>query len=528
MPTTAQITLWLVVLATLLALACVILVAINVSQKPVVNCCNSGCTGCLTGSTAEIVAAALDKSWAGGGGPNTEQAFGNGSVGDALFEGQTGLVLSYDAHYRNLTLNGSVLDTNGYRLFVSDTLTLTGGSVVSNRGAAGLASAAVQTGGWVDGGWGAPAGTLGGGGDGGYGALLSALATGTTAEELLAEMSGGPSLHALWGHDTSLFAGANATTSPLASEYQQAGLGGAVASDRVRVSYELVQALNPKVTPRGPLLSGGSGGGGGHGFGSNAGSGGGGGGGVVLIAAKHLIVPQHSGATIDVSGANAGTVAAGCCSTTTSGGGGGGGLVVIATLSPPTSYAGLVLNVSGGAGVDQSGQTVAAAPGRAMFWFNADPTAASGANPNAYLTAVCRDAQPLPSGVATSLAFHDTVGAGLGILFDPSNGSVTVASAGLYSLSASIALTPGINVAAWFRRNEDDAVQLGTGQVCAPAVGTAGAQFLALAHSLHLEAGDSVDIRLLQASGTDAVVGGFASSPTTFNIILTVPQFGSS
>jgi hypothetical protein len=507
MASTVQITLWLTVLATLLALVAVILVAVSIAQNRAAATGTTGTTGVLLlddDSVRRIAAAA--------GGPNTQHAYGDGSAGDALFEGQTGLVLAADAQYRNLTLNGSTLDTNGYRLFCSGALTLTGASVIQCRGGPGANNNTVSESGasWVDGGWGAAAGTVGGGGDGGYGLLE----TGLPADWL----NGAPSTHAFWGNDTTLFAGGNAATSSYATDDQMGGLGGAVLGDRTRAFYEVTQVLNPITKPTVPLLSGGSGGGGGHGYGSYPGSGGGGGGGVVVIAAQQLIVSQTSGATIDVSGGNAGAMFADCCDTGTSGGGGGGGLVVVATESNPASYAGLTINVSGGAGLDVNGGTVVAAPGRAVFWFNGAPSA-SNSNPNAFLRASSNQTQDLPKDVATTLLVH-TVDSSLSMAFDPATGMITALSGGIYILTANVSVTPAVALTGWFRQNQDDDIKHGATRV---SQAEDGVQYLSLFTTLQLEAGDSVDVQLLQTSGAEVTLG-----PSRFHATMSVALFGSS
>jgi hypothetical protein len=83
--------------------------------------------------------------------------FGDGSDGDVTVTAAT--TLTRDMFYNNLTVAGGVtLKSNGFRIFVRNTLTLGTNAVIDNSGRDG-----------DSGGSGAPGGTMGGGGSGGTG-----------------------------------------------------------------------------------------------------------------------------------------------------------------------------------------------------------------------------------------------------------------------------------------------------------------------------------------------------------------------
>jgi hypothetical protein len=85
--------------------------------------------------------------------------FSDGSDGDVTITAST--TLTRDMSYNNLTVaDGVTLRSNGFRIFVKNTLTLGTNAVIDNSGSPGGTPA---------GGSGAPSGTLGGGGRGGNG-----------------------------------------------------------------------------------------------------------------------------------------------------------------------------------------------------------------------------------------------------------------------------------------------------------------------------------------------------------------------
>ena len=225
----------------------------------------------------------------GGPGAAINGLFGDGADGSPTIATNTSL--ARDMYYANLTISsGKTLNPNGYRVFVSGTLTLQNGARFSRDG--GDAGAAVAL----------PAGTLGGSGGGGN--------PGTCV--------GGSTSNALGG-----IGGTGAPTCPGgATSAPGANVGG------TRIFESAAAALSGR-TLDGTIVGGGSGGGGGASTGL-----GGSGGGVVVIAAHSLSV--SGGSSITANGGN----------TTADGGGGGGGVVVVISTSPQP--AGLTLSASGG------------------------------------------------------------------------------------------------------------------------------------------------------------------------------------
>jgi hypothetical protein len=218
--------------------------------------------------------------------------FGNGADGSQTISGNT--TLTRDTYYADLTLApGVTLNPGGFRVFVSGTLTLQGGSRISRDG--------------VDATTGEPAmglvpGTLGGSAPG----ASTGLCLGGSVVNSLGGVGGsGPGCPG----------GAVSPPGPTA--------GGAQAFDAA------AGALSGK-TLDGTIVSGGSGGGGG----TSATGNGGGGGGVLLVAARNVVVSGAASITAN-GGANAGD-----------GGGGGGGVAIVVSASAPP--AGLTLSAAGG------------------------------------------------------------------------------------------------------------------------------------------------------------------------------------
>jgi hypothetical protein len=251
------------------------------------------------GTTGQVltVAAGLP-TWAAAASSTSVLQYGSGIDGAVTIS--TNTTLTRDMYYSALTVNtGVVLNTSGYRVYVSGTLTLTGTAIISNNG--GNASG-------TTGGSSAGTGNIGGGTAGGAGAASS-----------------------LGGARGS--AGTNGTGS--------GGAGGAGGTSNVNAGGAAgvltLQALYT-VTPNafygaGSLILGGTGGGGGSCGGANAGTGGAGGGGgasggLVYVAAGTL---AGSG-TIEALGGNGAAGGNGAGSGAFGGGGGGaggGGLVLV-------------------------------------------------------------------------------------------------------------------------------------------------------------------------------------------------------
>jgi hypothetical protein len=226
--------------------------------------------------------------------------FGNGADGSQSISGNT--TLTRDMYYANLTVNPGVnLDTGGFRIFVSGTLTLEGGSSISRDGPSATASSPAA---------GLTPGSLGGSGGGANMGLCA----------------GGGASNSLGG------AGGTGASCPGGAVSRPApSVGGPQAFDAalLAVSGRTLDGL---------VVSGGSGGGGG----STASGNGGGGGGVVIVAARSVSVPSSASITA-IGGGNAGD-----------GGGGGGGVVVVVSASPQPP--GLTLSAAGGGSAPHTGQ----------------------------------------------------------------------------------------------------------------------------------------------------------------------------
>lgn len=260
----------------------------------------------------EVIAGANAQSLSGLG------WFGDGDDGDVTIPiGTTTLVR--DMVYNNLIVDTSgTLDTDGFRVFVKETLTIRGG--ILNRGVNGVQG---DSGG--AGGAGANSNSIGGGSAGGQGGLGGAGTSGTTLTTPGFGNVGGSG-----GSD----GGANA-----------GGFGGTIVvptttegSLRTLVGAHgmLMGGVNA-----GTIVHGGSGGGGGGGA---EGGGGGGSGGVVVVFAKNIVLAGGFG--LRASGNNG----EGGGNPAANGGGGGGGGGVIWVVSRTSNLTGGDLQVGGGSG----------------------------------------------------------------------------------------------------------------------------------------------------------------------------------
>lgn len=416
----------LLVIIVLILLACLVILIIKLFNT------STGCTGtsvALLSANNNSTPAALTSAAVANVlslGPNNNAFFGSGADRDAKYENRSELNLTKDAFYNNLTLINSNLNTNGYRLFVAGTLVMDNNSVIQNAGKDGGNNGAFGVG-PVPGGLGAKRGTLGGGGNGGNGYLKDGSKT---------AIHGEPSEGVLWGTNTNLFRGSDATLSAAVSAFG-AGEAGTVLTHTSRVQFEAAQALNASFVPTAPMLSGGSGGGGGQGAAQWPGSGGGGGGGVIVIAARNINVAKGGG-SINVSGGNAGSVGGnGGPFNSTSGGGGGGGLILLATNSLPESYAGLVYNVGGGLSIDNAGNSIKAGPGRVVNWFQSEVDS----NPSQFMMAKNVAKQTFSSGQSLkSVVFQQIDSSSAGIRRDLEGHTFKVEQAGLYMIVAELPL----------------------------------------------------------------------------------------
>jgi hypothetical protein len=248
----------------------------------------------ISGSPGLSCASGTTKvSWSAGGGASFAGLYGTGISGNFTLTGMA--TIGVDRYYNNLTLNsGAVLDTNGYRLFVSGTLTLVGNAIIENNGGAATPG----------GGPGAPSGTVGGGQIGCFVTCAGA-----------------------WGN---ALGGSGGTGS-------ETGVSPATAPTPAAGGPVVFQNAETAVTGHGPdgaVVNGGAGGG-------DDCNGGGGGGGVVIVVAQKVVHTGSGTAQIQAKGGSG--VEGGC-----GGGGGGGGVVVVVTSSSIPS--GVTLNVAGGLG----------------------------------------------------------------------------------------------------------------------------------------------------------------------------------
>jgi hypothetical protein len=257
--------------------------------------------------------------------------FGTPNLGNVVIS--TNTTLTGDSYYANLTINtGISLNTGGYRIFVSGTLTLSGTSIISRDGnngtngdsgtAAGAAIAAGSIGGGTVGGAGGAAGVAGGAGG---------APTGGTS------VGGGGGAGGR-GNVNVVLAGNGGTISvPTA-----ANGGPQVLRDVSRgISGRHLGAA---------ILSGGTGGGGGGGGSTGAtrnGGGGGSGAGVIIIAANIIT----GTGTITANGGNGGNGSTtGGTTNGGAGGGGGGGTVLLVNNQLTGGFTIAQVFVNGGSG----------------------------------------------------------------------------------------------------------------------------------------------------------------------------------
>ena len=254
--------------------------------------------------------------------------FGDGSDGGATFDGVN--------TYSYATLSGSVytltraiylttglvtktIKTNGFRIFVSDTLTVNGTiTYAGNSGVGSVGGAAL------------PTNFIGGGEKGGAGGVD---ANGTAGGALTPNACGGAGGSGGSGTSSRLGGAGGAVTRPIAS------FGGIQVVNAM--PYYLMG--NNKDSTTDSKLKGGAGGGGGGAVNNSTGGGGGGGGGFMIVSARNL---GGTGTITVAGGAGAnGTLGAG----TGAGGGGGGGGGFMTLIYDVKTFSG-TLSVAGGAG----------------------------------------------------------------------------------------------------------------------------------------------------------------------------------
>lgn len=258
--------------------------------------------------------------------------YGPGTDGDLIVTGTSSsspLVLTHDMYYRNLTIPvGEYVDTNGFRVMVSQLCTLNG--TLSCDGVTGSAPA---------GGAARTTGSLGGSSAGGAGTLST------------------NSIGSAGAAATNAFGGLGG-----AGGYSPGGPGSGAGGTATNVAGASAYARNPiwanlGVVPDPSLVSlngsylkfvGGTGGGGGGSAGTVTGAtgGGGSGGGILMLAARYLV----GTGTISARGGNGGQRLPndGVVGSGGQGGGGGGGIVIVFTSStiPQT----MTITAAGGLG----------------------------------------------------------------------------------------------------------------------------------------------------------------------------------
>jgi len=260
--------------------------------------------------------------------------FGSGKDGDVVITSDT--TVSRDMEYRNLTVkSGATLNPNGWRIFVSDTLTIEEGGKISRDGNDGGNAASCP--GWgvcwrCPGSGGAPlqAHTVGGSGGGASGSCGNA------------------------GDGESGEAGGNGGNGGDAENGARSGGNGGAGGNKI-INYLPSPFMSFLSLPVEIAETGGAGGGGGAGYtsasGRSAGGGGGSGGGVIHIFAKNIILNGN----ITAKGGKGGNGVCGCSCGSCShlyyaagGGGGGGGGFILLVYKTKTGSG--TIDVSGGEG----------------------------------------------------------------------------------------------------------------------------------------------------------------------------------
>lgn len=301
---------------------------------------------------------------AAGGTGSVSQLFGDGTDGAATITGGT-TTLTSDKQYSSLTVASTgVLNTAGFRVWVSGICQVDAGGLIHSNGDPG--SAAAQ-------GFAVAPGWYGGNGGGGAGGVAAGANSVSVSNSLGAPGGvGGAGSGGAGGPVngiTSITAAGAGTTNPAALALITFTIGKNVAA----------------------TMKGGSGGGGAGGDGT-AGPGGGAGGAIVFLLARTLIL----NGTISANGGAGGTPAAG---NRGGGGGGGGGFVGVGYITK--SGAG-TLSANGGAGGVATGTGVAGAAGTAgtvKEWAIQTSSASTTGDASALLPRQTAPAWAVPSNV---------------------------------------------------------------------------------------------------------------------------------
>jgi len=255
--------------------------------------------------------------WAAAPTANAGGVFGDGSDGAVTVSGT--VTLARDMFYSTLTVpTATILDTSGYRVFVSGTLTIAGTIRFDGNNAVTTVGGVVKSGYFTS-----LAGISGGTG------------AGTTGSNLSTSLGGASGAGGVGSSGGTTAGSASVNTS------FGAGKGGAQAYRNVAL-VSIGAAPGQGVTTMLPF-GGGAQGGAGGGDGTNSGGGGGAGGGMVLILAKNVV--GQTGGTITAKGGNG---ASGTAGSTGGGGGGGGGWIIL--VSQSITGTALTTTVTGGTG----------------------------------------------------------------------------------------------------------------------------------------------------------------------------------
>ena len=270
--------------------------------------------------------------------------YGTGFDGSATIAGNT--TLTSDKYYTDLTINtGISLFPDGYRIFVSGTLTLTGTGKINGDGTNGGTGNSGGSGGTT-----VPNGTIGGGTAGGAGGALvgAGVAGGNQANPVIGRVGG---VGGTGDNGVSAGGVAGTASNPTTDN------GGP------SILYEIIDAVRGRDLA-GNQFRGGTGGGGGGGGISNKGGGGGGGGGVVIVCAKTIT----GGGTISANGGTGGMGGTGAANQAGGGGGGGGaGCVIVVSESFTGGFSAASITAIVGAGGAGGGSGGAAGTNGAGF-----------------------------------------------------------------------------------------------------------------------------------------------------------------
>lgn len=282
--------------------------------------------------------------------PPSLPQFGIGNLGNATFDGSTtifGMVpsgnvytLTFDQCYANVTVNtGVTINTGGYRLFCTGTLTLSGTAKIHRNGndASGTTAGAAHANGSLAG------GTGGGASAGGAGGSFSSTGMGGLHDGSSTALGGAAGANGSDGNVAFRGGGGGGGLSA-------GGTGGACSNQAATNGGPDINSMLQGTCFRTPATRVNSATGGGGGGSASAGAGGGGGGWVV-VGARNLA----GTGTIEAKGGAGGNATAGA---QRGGGAGGGGGIIVCIYN---TNAGVTFSVAGGSG--GSGQSGGGAGG---------------------------------------------------------------------------------------------------------------------------------------------------------------------